>query len=221
MRSRIVVGLSVLTLIGVAVGQGEASAQVPGYGAPAGAPGYGAPGGVPGYGAPAGAPGAPAVPPPAAGGLSRQAYVPVAQQMQQADSYIAQMESIRKQVRRWLEDARQQRDVVKTLCLDDKLNQLDIALRNAADRRRALDLAAKRGDPDLANHEFTILSSLYQRGQQLNAEANQCIGKEVGVVAEDSASTMDVDPNLPPEDPSEYPVTKTVIEPPNCASCYR
>jgi len=110
--------------------------------------------------------------------------------------------------------------VVKTLGLNDKLNQLDVALRSATERKRALDLAAGRGDKDLTNHEFTILSVLYQRAEQLDAEAKQCIGKEVGFVGE-SSTTMDVDPGMPDEDPTEYPVPPQIFEPPTCASCYQ
>ena len=111
-------------------------------------------------------------------------------------------------MRRQLETARAQRDVVKTLCLNDKLNQIDVAIRSARERRQALELAANRKDADLANHEFTILTVLRQRADQLTAEANQCIGQEAGFVG-DSAVTSTIDPNLPQEDPSEYPRTTT------------
>ena len=75
-----------------------------------------------------------------------------------------------------------------------------------------------RNDADLANHEFTILSVLRQRTDQLTAEANQCIGQEAGFVGE-SAVTSSIDPNLPKEDPSEYPNNNVIVEPPACSSC--
>ena len=123
-------------------------------------------------------------------------------------------------IRRELSDARQQRDVVKTLCLNDKLNQVDVALRSATERKRALQLAANRGDADLSNHEFTILSVLDQRVKQLDAEAKQCVGKEIGIIGE-SSTTLDVEPGLPNEDPSEYPSIPTIVEPPMCSTCFR
>jgi hypothetical protein len=189
-----VVGLAVAALIG----QGVASAQAP---APA-----------------------PAAPPaeaaPAAPGGAKQVDLSPADQVQAAQGYLRNMETTRDHIRRDLEDARQQRDVVKTLCLNDKLNQLDVALRSANERKRGLDLAASRGDQDLANHEFTILSVLFQRGQQLDAEAKQCIGKEVGFVGE-SSTTVDIAPNLPIEDPTDLPDTGVITQPPNCVSCVR
>jgi hypothetical protein len=144
----------------------------------------------------------------------------MAEQLDQAQTYLREMEQIRGRVQGQLDIARQQRDVVKTLCLDDKLNQLDVALRSAEDRSKALELAVNRGESELANHEFTILSVLFQRAMQLDAEANQCIGKEVAFVGESSV-TMDVDPDLPEEDPTAYPLAPILVSPPDCASCYK
>ena len=163
---------------------------------------------------------APQTPPDASGGLSRQVNLTPAEQLQQAESSLARMESSRTTVRRQLEQARAQRDVVKTLCLNDKLNQIDVAIRSARERRQALESAAGRKDADLSNHEFTILTVLRQRVDQLTAEANQCIGQEAGFVGE-SAVTSTIDPNLPQEDPSQYPNTDIVVEVPACSSCFK
>lgn len=160
-------------------------------------------------------------PPPsdASGQLSRQVNLSPAEQLQQSEGFLARMEGSRATVRRQLEQARAARDVVKTLCLNDKLNQIDVAIRSARERRQALELAANRKDADLANHEFTILTVLRQRVDQLTAEANQCIGQEAGFVGE-SAVTTTIDPNLPQEDPSEYPDSDVIVEPPACSSCF-
>ncbi len=104
-----------------------------------------------------------------------------AEELTQSEAFLVRMDSARTGVRRQLETARAQRDVVKTLCLNDKLNQLDVAVRSARERREALAAAVQRSDADLATHEFTILSVLRQRSDQLTAEANQCIGEEAGV----------------------------------------
>lgn len=164
----------------------------------------------------------PAPPPPtdASAGLSRQVNLSPAEQLAQSEAFIARMEAARSTVRRQLETARSQRDVVKVLCLNDKLNQIDVAIRSARERRTALELAAGRKDADLSNHEFTILSVLRQRTDQLTAEANQCIGQEAGFVG-DTAVTSTVDPGLPEEDPSKYPETEVITDPPPCSSCFR
>jgi F0F1-type ATP synthase membrane subunit b/b' len=163
-------------------------------------------------------PGAPADPPPTDPGMARQVQLSPQEQLTEADKYLARMDGARGTVRRQLAEARAERDVVKTLCLDDKLSQIDVALRSARERREALDFAAKRSDADLSNHEFTILSVLRQRVDQLSAEANQCIGNEAGFVGESSVSST-IDPDLPEEDSSDYPDFDVIIEPPACGSC--
>jgi hypothetical protein len=152
---------------------------------------------------------------PAAGGPS-----PSNDTLASAKQHMASMDQVRSRVRRQLETARKQRDVVKTLCLNDKLNQVDVLLRSANDRMRALQAAVAGADSELSNHEFTILNVLYSRSQNLSAEADHCIGKEVGFVGESSV-TVEIDVELPAEDPSQFPETLTISQPPACASCFK
>ncbi|MBW2526901.1 MAG: hypothetical protein JRI23_22140 [Deltaproteobacteria bacterium] len=191
MRRELILGFSAFALVAVALGHDSARAQVPAEGAAAREE--------------APAPAAPK-------SLEDQAA--------QADAYSVEMEGVRSRVRRELERARRERDVVKTLCLNDKLNQIDVALRSAGERKRAHELATKRGDRDLANHEFTILTVLHQRVMQLDSEANQCIGKEVSFIGETSVSST-LDGEMAPEDPSEYAPGSVLILPPQCASCFK
>jgi len=110
-------------------------------------------------------------------GFQHPAQLPPQEELAAADSAIAGMEQTATTVSRMLEQARAARDVVKTLCLNDKLSQIDVAIRSAKDRRSALQAAVGRNDQELSNHEFTILTVLRQRDEQLSAEANQCIGE--------------------------------------------
>jgi hypothetical protein len=153
-------------------------------------------------------------------GMQRQVTLTPQEQLAQADGFVARMASTGATVRRMLEQARAQRDVVKTLCLNDKLNQIDVASRSSQDRRAALEQASIHKDSDLASHEFTILTVLRQRVEQLAAEANQCIGQEAGFIGETKVTTT-VDPNLPHEDPSIFPENPLISIPPLCASCYK
>lgn len=183
-------------------GPGVASAQDPPAPAPPAAPA---------------ATGPAATDPGAGAGLARQVSLTPQEMVTQADAALSRLEGGRMSVAKQLAAARKERDVVKTLCLNDKLNQLDVALRSATERRGALELAAKRGDADLANHEFTILGVLRQRGDQLIVEANQCIGEEAGF-AGDSAVSMTVDGV--PDDDADIPDFGVIVDPPQCASCY-
>ncbi len=118
----------------------------------------------------------------------------------EAATYVPQMEQGQGTVRRQLEEARAARDVVKVLCLNDKLTQLDVALRSGRERYSAFMIAAERGDSERSRHEFTVLQVLRDRARELVAEAAQCIGEETGFVG-DSRITVDVDPDIPDDDP--------------------
>ncbi len=154
-------------------------------------------------------------------GVARQVNLSPQEELAQSTVFLARMDASRTMVRQALASARSQRDVVKTLCLNDKLNQLDVAIRSARERRQSLEGAAQKSDGDLANHEFTILSVLRQRSEQLSAEANQCIGQEAGFVGE-SAVNATIDTGLP-SDPSSWDQvpTNVVVEPPTCSSCVK
>lgn len=192
MRHEKIVGFSAVAVLSLLLGHGLAAAQAQGA----------------------------APPPDASAGLSRQVNLSPAEQLAQSEKFLTRMESARTTVRHQLETARAQRDVVKTLCLNDKLNQIDVAIRSARERRQGLELAASRRDVDLANHEFTILTVLHQRTDTLTAEANQCIGKEAEYIG-DSSVIPTIDPGLPEEDPSEFPPGNIIIEPPACSSCFK
>lgn len=167
----------------------------------------------------AGAQAVPAPPPPAA-----QPAAPVnlslPEMVAQAEAIIGQVENARTNVRRQLEAAREARDVVKTLCLNDKLNQLDVAIRSARERKSQLDLAISRNDGELARHEFAIMSVLRQRSDQLTAEANQCVGKEIALIGESSV-TYETDPGIPDIEVTETPSIDIIIDPPSCSSCVK
>jgi hypothetical protein len=149
----------------------------------------------------------------------RQVNLSPAEQVAEADLFVARMGTTGSTVRHRLEEARAQRDIVKTLCLNDKLNQIDVATRSAQDRRTSLQQAAIRKDGDLANHEYVILTILRQRVEQLGAEANQCIGNSEFVG--ETKTTTTIEANLPNEDPSAYPDNPIFSVPPVTASPFR
>jgi hypothetical protein len=185
-----------VTGLALVVGQGIAAAQAPAVSSPQ-------------------------PPPDAVVGLQRQVSLSPKEQLAQSDAAVSRMDSARSVVRRQLESARAQRDVVKTLCLNDKLNQLDVALRSARERRAALEGAVQRSDVDLSTHEFTIMSVLRLRAETLSAEANQCIGQEAQYFG-NSAVTTTVESTIPDEtQPVDTGVTSVVVQVPPCASCVK
>ena len=154
-------------------------------------------------------------------GFQRRQQLSPQDELLEGDRTIARMEGAAALIRGQLGKARAERDVVKTLCLNDKLSQADVAVRSGRDRNSALKEAAGRNDSELTNHEFTILSVLGQRSQQLTAEANQCIGEDETVIGETKV-TRDIDPTLPPADETDgppYSLVPVTGEVPSCTTC--
>ena len=137
-----------------------------------------------------------------------------------AEQYIVKMQVSSTRVRHLLDDARRAKDVVKTTCLSDKLAQIEVALKSARERALSLKAAIARGDTDVRNHEFSVMNVLRQRSEQLDAEANQCIGEELGFPGQ-TKTTYTIDPNIAPVDPGSTvvdPGTVVVLTPPNDVS---
>jgi len=130
---------------------------------------------------------------------------------------IPEMEQQRVTVAVQLSEAKKKRDVVKSLCLDDKSKQMKLASDTARDRVVALSSAVSQNDPDRAKHEFTVIQVLRERVQTLVAEAQQCIGEETGFVGNTNV-IVNVDPAIPSTDPSEFPEDPVVSEPPVLSS---
>ena len=96
--------------------------------------------------------GTPSTPPAADGsgtvGFQRKTSLNPQEQLAESAKHLARMEQAAGGVRKMLEEARKQRDVVKTLCLNDKLSQVDVAIRSGRDRRTQLTAAVNRNDAE-------------------------------------------------------------------------
>jgi hypothetical protein len=158
----------------------------------------------------------PAAPPVEVGAQHEVALSPD-QMLVEASNYVSFMDQGATSVRTRLSSARDQRDVVKVLCLNDKLNQIDVAARSARDRIPSLKSAAGRRDLDRARHEYTVVQVLRDRVTQLLQEANQCIGEELQEYGPTKV-TMTIDPGIPDIDPSLPPDEPFVSEPPVLSS---
>lgn len=151
--------------------------------------------------------------------MHREVKLSPEEQVKEGESILAGMDVVSKNIQAQLDKATEDRDVVKSLCLKDKLAQLDVTKQSAKERLAALRQAVAQQDSELSTHEYSLLVVLKERAGQVAAEAKQCIGVEAGFVGE-SAVTVNVDPNLPTQDPSEYPPDDSIIsEPPACVSC--
>lgn len=108
-----------------------------------------------------------------------------------ADEYIQHITKLLSDLRTLYASARDDKDVVKTLCLNDKIEQLQTAVETTTDRRATLAEALEGGGLERARHEFTLIGVLAERASALATEANQCIGDET-TFTEDDESVLDL-----------------------------
>jgi len=116
---------------------------------------------------------------------------------------------VNKTVRRMLEDARKESDIIRITCLDDKLTQINANLRSAETR---LDALRKAVDADRRVHEYTVLTVLGQKLQVLDQEAHQCVGEAMYETGETKVVT-EIDTDMLPFE--ETPSTPPVVLPPS------
>jgi hypothetical protein len=159
-----------------------------------------------------------AVPPPAkevSGG--QDVTLSPKEMLEKVRGMIPEMDKLRATVAEQLAEARKKKDVVKALCLDDKVKQMKLATDTAKDRVVDLTSATTQNDTDRSKHEFTVIQVLRERVQTLVAEAQQCIGEETGFVG-NSDIVVDIDPAIPDADPSDFPDDPLVSDPPVLSS---
>ena len=156
-------------------------------------------------------PPAPAPPP------QRDVALTPPQMLAEAKAFLPAMDRSASVVRRQLAEARDNRDVVRVLCLNDKLNQIDLAIRTANDRLESLNAAVTESDAVRSKHEYTVVQVLRERVTTLGGEANQCVGEETGFVGEAKVK-VDIDPSVADVDPSEQPDNPLITEPPTLTS---
>lgn len=92
--------------------------------------------------------------------------------------------------------AKDKRDVVKVLCLDDKSGQVDAAFRTTEERVESLAIAAKHGADQRARHEYLMVVTLKERVGVLMGQANQCLGEEAGFTG-DAVLNVEIEATLP------------------------
>ena len=146
-------------------------------------------------------------------GATREVSLSFDQMIARGQSAVRSIQSTASSTRGKLTAARQERDVVKVLCLNDKMNQMDVAANSAADRMSALRTAAQRNDADRARHEYTVLDVLADRVKTLQSEAGQCVGEETGF-AQESEVSVTIDPNLPDSQQGDQSVSPQMPAPP-------
>ncbi len=148
--------------------------------------------------------------------INRTANLSAEEMRAEGAAVVQRGEDLGRRVLSQLDEARQERDIVRVTCVNDKLTQINATTGTARDRNEALEDAIDAADNGRAAHEFTVLIVLKQKLVVLDREAAQCIGQEIYETGATLVRT-EIDPETPEDDPTalpEVPPIVVIIPPP-------
>ena len=117
-------------------------------------------------------------------------------------------------------DAQSSKDLLKSICVYDKLQQIDVAISSVQERLITFNDALQENNSALAEHELNILTLLESRAVQFVIESQQCIGFRSYLNTDKSGTTFKISDVLS-ESVLDYKISSFIIEPPACSSCFR
>ncbi len=118
--------------------------------------------------------------------------------MKKASSHVTQVKGAMKQVLGRVEEARNEKDIVKLNCVNEKLAQIKQILNVAEGAEMALQEALAKGDAG-ADAEYSKIAIARGKADQLRTEAEECIGQLAFVVDEKTSVEVQQPEDLPPE----------------------
>lgn len=136
--------------------------------------------------------------------VQRRANLTPEQQVEEALRIQQRGMDLSRRVSVTLDEARQERDIIRVTCVNDKLTQVNANLRTVELRVTNLQDAVAAQDASRRNHEFTVIAVLGQKFVVLDREAAQCIGQDIYETGSTRVIT-EIDPNNPDEDPTVLP----------------
>ena len=131
---------------------------------------------------------------------SKAADVPDSEKVNQGRAVLDRLRDVFSRVVKHLEEAREEKDVVKLNCVNEKLTAIKGLLKISEQSSVALEEAIARRDARRAQHEFEKLSIAGQKAEQLFAESEACVG-ELAVYAGDTEVAVEVNEDVPVADP--------------------
>jgi len=144
----------------------------------------------------------------------------VDEMISQSRQYQQSMGQVLQRVQALQETARKQKDIIKLNCVSDKLVQTKVNVSIADQAMTALQENIAKADEGGRTHEFTRLTIINQKVLVLGAEAENCIGEDLTFVGA-TRIDVDVDPNIPKDDPTQPGLPTSTVERPPSASTYR
>jgi hypothetical protein len=137
--------------------------------------------------------------------------------LDQGQDDLKQMQKGLQRVVQLQELARKQNDIIKLNCVNDKLVQIKAAINIAETSMTDLHEAIARNDDGARQHAFTKLTITNQKVQVLVTEAENCIGSDLSFVGATQVD-VEIDPNIPTEDPTQPPIPVPPTDRPPLAS---
>ena|SRR5438105_4932859 len=120
----------------------------------------------------------------------------------QSKDYYGKMQGTQRRVQQLEIKAKKDKDMVKVNCVSDKLTQIKGHMTVTDQSMSSLATDIARSDDPARQHEFTRITILYQKVVTLGTEAEQCIGEDVSYVGATRVD-VEIDPSIPPNDPTE------------------
>ena len=124
------------------------------------------------------------------------------QTLSQSQKYMSKMRETQTNIQKLQDQARSKKHIIKLNCVSDKLVQVKGHLAVADQSFTALNTAAARGDDAGRKHEYTRMTILFEKVTVLGTEAENCIGEDASYIGSTKVD-VDIDPNIPDDDPTQ------------------
>ena len=142
-----------------------------------------------------------------------------ADKLEASAEHLARMKTSLKQVLGRVEEARNEKDVVKLNCVNEKLTQIKGLLKVSEQADIALQEAVARHD-EAADTEFQKIGIARAKVDQLRAEVEECIGQLAFAVDEKTIVEVEQPKDLPDQDLTSREPPQPVVSRPPPASAY-
>ena len=138
-----------------------------------------------------------------------------------ASTYLGEMKDVLSAVLDLLKDAREEKDVIKLNCINEKLTSIKGLIRISEQADITLQEAVAKGEKDTATHEFHKMAISHQKLKILKTEAEQCVGELAVAVGKTTVEVEVVKDVVPERDPTKVDLPETHIIRPPAASPYQ
>lgn len=136
-----------------------------------------------------------------------------------AERQLESMRQLSRRVQRMLDQARQERDIIKIGCLNNKLTELNATIRSFESVMQRHHDAIQSRNEERRDHHFRIMMILAERARSMRVEAEGCVGG-TDVVFSRTDVEVTIDPSITTDDTTEFPEDDFVFQRPASASGY-